>query len=126
MFTVKSDGEWTNTLRFLKKKSQDSVYSNLDRYGEMGVRALSSATPIESGATAHSWAYRIVQGHSTTTIEWYNTNEPGGVPVAILLQYGHATRGGSWVQGRDYINPAMRPVFDEIANSAWKDVKNAR
>lgn len=95
---------------------------NLDKYGREGVAALASATPVDTGLTAHSWKYEIQQKKDSVTISFSNTNIQNGVPIAIILQYGHATRNGGWVQGRDYINPAIQPIFDKIANEAWKEV----
>lgn len=94
----------------------------LDRYGRAGVAALSSATPVESGVTANSWYYKIENRNGSIKIGFYNSNIQNGVPIAIILQYGHGTRNGGWVQGRDYINPSIQPIFDEIVNSAWKGV----
>lgn len=98
------------------------MFNELDQYGQMGVDALSRATPVESGLTARSWRYKINIGRKRTSIEWYNTNENNGANVAILLQYGHATGNGGYVSGYDYINPAMRPVFDQISERVWSKV----
>lgn len=95
---------------------------DLDRYGREGVAALASATPVDSGLTANSWSYEIVRANGTVTINFKNSNIQNGVPIAIILQLGHATGTGGWVQGRDYINPAVRPIFDRIANDAWREV----
>ena len=95
---------------------------NLDKYGREGVAALASATPIESGKTASSWYYEIKNSNGSATISFYNSNVNKGVPIAIILQYGHGTGTGGWVQGRDYINPAIQPVFDRIAEEAWREV----
>ena len=95
---------------------------DLDRYGREGVTALSSATPVDTGKTASSWEYEITHKDDSVTITFNNTNIQNGVPIAIILQYGHGTRNGGWVQGRDYINPAIQPVFDKIAESAWREV----
>ena len=84
--------------------------------------ALASATPIDSGNTANSWYYKIDRDNSSASITFYNSNIQNGVPIAIILQYGHGTNHGGWVEGRDYINPAIQPVFDKIANEAWKEV----
>jgi hypothetical protein len=89
----------------------------------MGVNALANSTPVETGLTARSWQYRIVKDRRGPTIEWYNTNQVNGTPVAILIQYGHGTGTGGYVAGRDYINPAMRPIFDTIADEVWRRVK---
>lgn len=94
----------------------------LDKYGKQGVSALSSATPVDSGLTANSWRYEIETKGDQTTIYWSNSNINKGVNIAVILQYGHGTRNGGYVVGRDYINPAMRPIFDSIANEAWKEV----
>ena len=95
---------------------------DLDKYGNQGVAALSSATPVDTGLTAASWYYEIEQKPGSTVITFCNSNIQNGIPIAIILQYGHATGNGGWVQGRDYINPALRPVFDKIAEKAWKEV----
>ena len=94
----------------------------LDKYGRMGVEALSKATPVDTGLTASSWYYEIESTDKETSITFYNSNIQNGIPIAIILQYGHGTGTGGWVEGRDYINPALRSVFDEIAEKAWKEV----
>lgn len=94
----------------------------LDRYAQAGVLALQSATPVESGETAYSWDYKITQKGSTFKITWTNSHVVDGIPIAILIQYGHATRNGGYVEGKDYINPALKPIFDKIAEEAWKEV----
>jgi len=96
--------------------------SILDKYGKIGVEALANATPVDTGETASSWNYSIEHGKNGASLTWNNSNINNGVPIAIIIQYGHGTRGGGYVQGRDYINPAMRPVFDEIADRVWKEV----
>ena len=95
---------------------------DLDKYGKEGVAALSAATPIDTGKTANSWSYKINRQNGSVSIDFYNSNFSNGVPIAIILQYGHATNNGGWVQGRDYINPAIQPIFDKIAKNAWKEV----
>ena len=122
MIGITSRGDHKKTSDFLKRMLQGDIYSDLNRYGEMGVRALASATPIDSSFTSKSWRYRIIKGRQPT-IEWYNTNVVSGTSVAILIQYGHGTGTGGYVVGRDYINPAMRPIFDQIADDVWKKVK---
>lgn len=97
----------------------------LQKYGSKGVTALSSATPVDSGLTANSWTYVVEVRGESATIHWMNTNVNKGVNIAVILQYGHGTGTGGYVQGRDYINPAMRPIFDQIAEEAWKEVVNA-
>ena len=94
----------------------------LDKYGREGVAALASATPVDSGLTASSWYYEIENKNGSATITFYNSNIQSGVPIAIILQYGHGTRNGGWVQGRDYINPAIQPIFDKITDEAWREV----
>ncbi|WP_334465001.1 HK97 gp10 family phage protein [Acutalibacter sp. JLR.KK004] len=96
--------------------------SALDRYGRRGVSALASATPVESGETAASWSYEIQNGDGTAAITFKNSHIVDGVPIAIILQYGHGTGTGGWVEGRDYINPAIQPIFDEIVEEAWREV----
>ena len=107
---------------FIDRMLHGDVFSELDRYGALGVSALSRATPVDTGLTAQSWAYRIVRSRGRHTIEWYNTNTRDGLEVAILIQYGHGTGTGGYVAGRDYINPAIRPIFDQIADNVWKKV----
>ena len=104
---------------------EQKYLSALEKYGEEGVKALMAATPRDTGATANSWSYRIVKNKDSATITWTNSNTTeSGIPIAVLIQYGHATGTGGYVQGRDFINPAMRPVFDKIAEDAWMEVKN--
>ena len=98
---------------------------DLNRYGREGVRALSAATPVDSGETASSWSYDIIREDGRTSIVFSNSNIQNGVPIAIILQYGHATRNGGWIEGRDYINPAIQPIFDKIVEDAWKEVTSA-
>ena len=100
------------------------IFSGLDRYGQEGVDALANATPKESGETANSWRYRIIRKRGFVTIEWYNTHVNDGANIAVLIQYGHGTGTGGYVQGIDYINPSIRPVFDRIADEIWKKVKS--
>ena len=116
-------GNFKNTERFFKAAQNNEIIKKLSQYGEKGVKALSAATPVDTGKTANSWIYEIVVEKGKTSIIWSNTNVVKGYAnVAILLQYGHATRNGGYVQGRDYINPALKPIFDEIADAAWKEV----
>ena len=122
MIKISHKGNFNNTEKFLKKISTADFMRNLEKYGEMGVQALASATPIDSGFTASSWGYEIEKSSDSYTIHWVNNNVNNGVNIAIILQYGHGTGTGGYVQGRDYINPALRPIFDEIADSAWKEV----
>lgn len=116
-------GSFKNTETFLKRYNVNRMRSVLEKYGQKGVSALSSATPRDSGSTADSWAYGIDISKQNFSIYWYNTNlTSAGTPVAILLQYGHATKNGGYVQGADYINPAIVPIFDEIAEAVWREV----
>jgi hypothetical protein len=101
------------------------MYASLEGYAQRGVDALASATPVDSGLAAASWTYEIKSSPMGATITWLNTDIENGFPVAIMLQYGHGTGTGGYVQGRDYINPAVRPIFDEIANSVWRAVASA-
>lgn len=122
MISIRHKGSFKKTERFLKKSLGRNYLSILNKYAEQGVRALSSATPKESGETATSWYYEIVQNESSLSIVWNNAHIEKGVNIAVILQYGHGTRNGGYVQGRDYINPALRPIFDQLAEAAWKEV----
>ena len=115
-------GDFSKLTRYLEKSKEALKLGILDKYGREGVAALSSATPVDSGLTAASWSYQIVRSKNSVSLEFHNSNIQNGVPIAVILQYGHGTGTGGWVQGRDYINPALRPIFDEIANAAWKEV----
>ena len=123
MIRFKHKGNFSKVTRFLERAKEVVHLGDLDKYGQEGVAALASATPIDSGLTASSWYYEIVNQNGYAKITFYNSNIQNGIPIAIILQYGHGTRNGGWVQGRDYINPAIRPIFDKIANEAWKEVK---
>lgn len=101
------------------------IFRDLQYYGQMGVDALANATPKESGRTASSWRYEIKVSGGRYSIEWYNTHIVNGANIAILLQYGHGTGTGGYVAGYDYINPAIRPIFDKISDEVWKRVRNA-
>lgn len=125
MFQLTSKGDFTKTFKFLNKMQNFKIDSILEKYAQQGVSALASATPIDSGATASSWGYEIVHSGKGATIYWTNSNANQGVVIAVILQYGHGTGTGGYVQGRDYINPAMQPVFDQIADAAWREVVNA-
>lgn len=122
MIKLTTTGKFDKTNKFLKRASNWSKNVNLDKYAEKGVAALSSATPLDTGVTASSWYYRIDRKDGLISITFLNSNINKGVPIAIILQYGHGTRNGGWVEGRDYINPAIRPIFDELADAAWKEV----
>lgn len=118
-------GDLNKTRNFLKSLQQKKFLSKLDKYGRMGVEALRDATPKDTGKTANSWDYIIEDTGDAVTITWTNSNENRSIPIALLIQYGHGTGTGGWVAGRDYINPALRPIFDEIAKSAWEEVTKA-
>lgn len=122
VITVTQKGNYKKTDRFLHRILERHYTNKLASYGAKGVEALSKATPIDSGITAESWSYNIVEVPGRTTIEWTNSHINKGVNIAIILQYGHGTRNGGYVKGIDYINPAIRPIFQEMADSAWKEV----
>lgn len=124
MIQVRHKGDFLKLTRYLEKAKKAARLKDLDKYGKEGVAALSSATPVDTGLTAKSWTYTIERKEGKTSITFNNTNIQNGVPIAIILQYGHATKNGGWVQGRDYINPAIRPIFDKLANDAWREVTN--
>lgn len=125
MIRFRQKGDFSRLTRFLERSKERIHLGDLDKYGREGVRALSSATPVETGLTASSWYYKITNTKDSVRISFHNSNVQNGVPIAIILQYGHATGTGGWVEGRDYINPTVRPLFDQIANSAWKEVTKA-
>lgn len=122
MIRFRQRGDFKKFTRFLEKAKEAVRLGDLDKYGREGVAALSSATPVDSGVTATSWYYRIERKNGTVKICFYNSNVQNGVPIAIIIQYGHGTGTGGWVEGRDYINPAIQPIFDNIAESVWKEV----
>lgn len=122
MFRFRQRGDFSKTEKFLKKSFGRNYLDVLEEYAQQGVAALSAATPIDTGLTAVSWKYEIIQNESPISIIWKNLNENNGVNIAIILQYGHGTRNGGYVQGIDYINPALKPIFDKMADAAWKEV----
>ena len=122
MISFRHKGDFSKTTNFLNKIKSANYLNFIDRAGREGVAALSSATPVDSGLTASSWYYKVKRTKESTTISFHNSNIQNGVPIAIILQYGHGTRNGGWVQGRDYINPAIQPIFDKITNEVWKEV----
>ena len=122
LITFKHKGDFSNLTRFLERAKEAVHIGDLDKYGRAGVEALASATPVDSGETANSWYYEITNSNGSARITFNNSNIQNGVPIAIILQYGHGTGTGGWVEGRDYINPAIQPIFDEIANNAWREV----
>ena len=122
MISFRHKGDFAKLTRYFVKLDQTIKRADLDRYGREGVAALASATPIDTGVTSQSWYYEIERGRGRATITFYNSNIQNGIPIAIILQYGHGTGTGGWVEGRDYINPAIQPIFDRIAENAWKEV----
>lgn len=122
IIVFRQKGNFKNTERFLKRANRFSIDQLLERYGQEGVEALRAATPKDTGLTANSWYYKVKKETDRITITWSNSNIQNGVPIAVILQYGHATRNGGYVEGIDYINPAMRPIFDRIAARAWEEV----
>ena len=125
MISFKQKGSFKNLDSFLNTMSRKDIFSSLETFGREGVSILSSATPVDSGETAKSWSYEITKTNGSYTITWKNSHIVDGVPIAIILQYGHGTGTGGYVSGRDYINPAIKPIFDKIANTAWKVVTSA-
>lgn len=123
--TYTYSGDLKGTRGFLNRLKQDRFVDRLDKYGQMGVKALRDATPRDTGKTANSWDYVIEQNKDSVTITWTNSNENRSIPIALLIQYGHATRNGGWISGIDYINPALKPIFEQIATSAWKEVSES-
>lgn len=122
MISFRQKGDFSKLSKFLEKAKNAVKIGDLDKYGREGVAALASATPVDSGLTANSWYYKIKRSNGSVSIEFCNSNVQNGVPIAIILQYGHGTGTGGWVEGRDYINPAIQPIFDKIAQNAWKEV----
>lgn len=122
MITFRQKGDFSKVTRYLEKANSAAKFRDLDKYGREGVAALASATPVDTGKTANSWYYEIQHTKGSATISFFNSNIQNGVPIAIILQYGHGTGTGGWVEGRDYINPAIQPIFDKIAESAWREV----
>lgn len=124
MITLRKQGDFSKLTSHLEKLKKIARISILDEYGKKGVEALSAATPVDTGLTARSWYYKIEQSDGRATLSFFNSNIQNGVPIAIILQYGHGTGTGGWVEGRDYINPALRPIFDDLANNVWREVTN--
>jgi hypothetical protein len=124
MIRFRHKGDFSKTTNFLKRAKNRLDLKSLDAYGRKGVGALSSATPVDTGQTANSWYYKIERTDTSVSLVFCNSNIQNGVPIAIILQYGHGTGTGGWVQGRDYINPAIQPIFDEIANNLWREAND--
>jgi hypothetical protein len=125
VISIGTSGSFDKTRSYLQKLARGDFFRQLDSLAERGVAALASATPVESGLSAESWTYRIEQSAASCVITWLNTDVENGFPVAIMLQYGYSTGTGGYVAGRDYINPAMRPIFDEIQDAVWKVVTSS-
>lgn len=124
IISFRHKGDFSKLSQYLEKVKSVIRMDIFNKYGKKGVDALSAATPVDSGKTASSWHYKIEESAGATVISFHNSNINKGVPIALLIQYGHGTRNGGYVQGRDYINPALRPIFDQLADSAWKEVTN--
>lgn len=122
MITFRQKGDFSKLTRYFERVKKAVKLSDLDKYGREGVAALASATPVDSGKTASSWYYKIENKNGSIKISFFNSNINKGVPIAIILQYGHGTRNGGWVEGKDYINPAIQPIFDKITENAWREV----
>lgn len=122
MITFTEKGSFKNTEKYLSKLKTEQVFAVLSKYGSLGVNALSNATPTDTGLTAESWYFDVEQRKGYYSIRWHNRHIVNGLPIAVLLQYGHGTGTGGYVQGRDYIMPAIRPIFDQIAAEAWREV----
>lgn len=122
MISFRQKGDFSKLTKYLERVKEGFNVGILNKYGQAGVRALASATPVDTGLTASSWYYEIENKNGSASITFYNSNVQNGVPIAIILQYGHGTKNGGWIQGRDYINPAIRPIFDAIVEDAWKEV----
>lgn len=122
MIQLRGHGNFKHLDNFFERAKEGLYISTLDEYGRKGVEALQAATPIDTGVTANSWYYTIERTRNSVSLSFYNSNVHNGVPIAIILQSGHATRNGGWVEGIDYINPAIRPIFEEMANNMWKEV----
>lgn len=121
---IKHRGSFRNTERLFQKLDRFEISNILEKYGKMGVDALSAATPVNSGETSNSWDYTVEKQNSGYTIVWTNSNVNNGVNIALILQTGHGTGTGGYVRGKDYINPALRPIFDALAEEAWQEVTN--
>lgn len=122
MIQLRGHGNFKHLDNFFERAKEGLYISKLDEYGRKGVEALRAATPVDTGMTANSWYYTIERTRNSVSLSFYNSNVHNGVPIAIILQTGHATRDGGWIEGIDYINPSIRPLFEELANNMWKEV----
>ena len=125
MIKIEANSNFTKTNTFFQRILEKVKLSSLDKWGRKGVAALSSATPVDTGKTASSWYYQIERNQNGVKLVWLNSNINDGVNIALIIQYGHVSRNGVYVEGRDYINPSLAPIFDEIEQDAWKEVKDA-
>lgn len=125
MISFESRGSFEKTEKSIRKMTSAQIFRSLEKYDQQGVNALRNATPTESGLAASSWGYRVERKRDEWSIIWYNTNVENGFKVAIALQYGYGTGTGGYVRGRDYINPAIKPIFDQISREVWKEVTSA-
>lgn len=123
--SIKSSGSFKNMDAFYARVKNGGIFARLEKFGQEGVDALANATPVDSRLTADSWQYEITHKNGWHTIKWHNTNVVDGIPVVILIQYGHGTGTGGYVEGRDFINPVIRPLFDRIADELWEQVRRA-
>lgn len=124
MIKVRQKGDFSKTIRYINNVKKQTLERDLRKYGEQGVRELERNTPVDTGLTASSWRYEIKKGTDTIRLSFHNDNIQNGIPIAIILQYGHATRNGGWVEGVDYINPSLKPVFDKLLNDVVKGVRS--
>lgn len=122
MITLKQKGDFSKVTGYLERVREVAKVGVLDKYGREGVAALAAATPVDTGKTASSWYYKVENKNGSATLSFFNSNIQNGVPIAIILQHGHGTNNGGWVPGRDYINPAIKPIFDRIAKEVWREV----
>ena len=122
MIRITQKGDYSKAAKYLRDLKKTARMKILHQYGRKGVAALAAATPVDSGETANSWYYKIEESRTSSVISFHNSHINKGVPIAIILQYGHGTGTGGWVQGRDYINPAIQPIFNEIADAVWREV----
>ena len=123
MIKVSIKGTWDKTMNFLNNIINKQEFDSLDSYGQAGVNALASATPRDTGLTANSWSYKIIRSKNKIKIQWFNSNATAsGTPIAILIQYGHTTKAGYYVEGKDFINPAIQPIFDSLAEQVWGEI----
>lgn len=124
MIKLKSNGSFSKTYKYLNKIDKLSMSGKFNEYGKRGVEELRKATPKDTGKTANSWDYKVVKGSKNISVIWFNTNEVDNVNIAVVIQYGHATKNGGFVRGIDYINPAIKPIFEDMAKEIWEEIKS--